>query len=81
MLDKNGVNDYMINIGGELRSKGKNHFKDSFWKIGIENPEKIKMGMPITKKIQLNNISIASSEEIIEIIELTRKVVKNMFIL
>ena len=61
MLDKNGVNDYMINIGGELRSKGKNHFKDSFWKIGIENPEKNKNGDVITKKIQLNNISIASS--------------------
>ena len=61
MLESNGVNDYMINIGGEIRSMGKNHFKDSFWKIGIENPEPKKQDDIISKKVKLNNVSIASS--------------------
>ena len=51
----------MINIGGEIRSMGKNHFKDSFWKIGIENPEPKKQDDIISKKVKLNNVSIASS--------------------
>ena len=61
MLESKGVNDYMINIGGEIRSMGKNHFKDSFWKIGIENPEPNKQDDIISKKVKLNNVSIASS--------------------
>ena len=61
MLESKGVNDYMINIGGEIRSMGKNHFKDSFWKIGIENPEPKKQDDIISKKVKLNNVSIASS--------------------
>ena len=61
ILENKGIEDYMINIGGEIRSMGRNHYKDSFWKIGIENPDPSKLNNTLIKKIKLNNISIASS--------------------
>jgi len=36
-LDKKGCNNYMIEIGGELITKGKNEFGEN-WKIGIDKP-------------------------------------------
>lgn len=61
ILENKGIEDYMINIGGEIRTMGRNHYKDSFWKIGIENPDPSKLNNTLIKKIKLNNISIASS--------------------
>ena len=37
-LDSKTVGNYMINIGGELRTKGINIDKQSGWTVGIENP-------------------------------------------
>ncbi|WP_299889093.1 FAD:protein FMN transferase [uncultured Lacinutrix sp.] len=37
-LEDKNIKNYMVNIGGELRSKGKNIEKQSGWTIGIENP-------------------------------------------
>ena len=37
MFEKNGVANYMVEIGGEIRARGKNE-KDLPWKIAIENP-------------------------------------------
>lgn len=37
-LDSKTVDNYMINIGGELRTKGINIDKQSGWTVGIENP-------------------------------------------
>jgi len=37
-LEERNVNDYMVNIGGELLTKGINLEKDSGWTVGIENP-------------------------------------------
>ncbi len=36
-LDKKGCNNYMIEIGGELITKGQNEFAEN-WKIGIDKP-------------------------------------------
>lgn len=36
-LEKKGVKDYMVEIGGEIRLKGKSS-KDRKWKIGIDKP-------------------------------------------
>lgn len=36
-LDKKGCNNYMIEIGGELITKGQNEFGEN-WKIGIDKP-------------------------------------------
>lgn len=37
-LESKAIENYMINIGGELRSKGINFEKQSGWTVGIENP-------------------------------------------
>ncbi len=37
-LEKENVANYMVNIGGELNSKGINVDKKSGWTVGIENP-------------------------------------------
>tara|TARA_B100001027_G_scaffold190608_1_gene144576 strand:+ start:1817 stop:2800 length:984 start_codon:yes stop_codon:yes gene_type:complete len=37
-FDSKTVDNYMINIGGELRTKGINIDKQSGWTVGIENP-------------------------------------------
>ncbi|AEV32053.1 membrane-associated lipoprotein involved in thiamine biosynthesis [Owenweeksia hongkongensis DSM 17368] len=36
-LEDNGVNQYMVEVGGEVRAKGKNS-KDHYWKIGVDKP-------------------------------------------
>merc|ERR1711991_347172 len=36
-LDKLGINNYIINIGGDILTKGYNSKKEN-WVIGIENP-------------------------------------------
>lgn len=37
MFEKNGVENYMVEIGGEIRARGNNE-KGKPWKIAIENP-------------------------------------------
>lgn len=37
-LESKYVKDYMVNIGGELRTKGINIVKQKGWTVGIENP-------------------------------------------
>ena len=60
-LEKNNINNFLIEIGGELRAKGKN-INNKNWRIGIEKPSKI-----IDNKnrfqtvIELKNKSVATS--------------------
>ncbi len=37
-LEKNGINNYLVEVGGELRTKGKNS-RGEKWTIGIEKPD------------------------------------------
>ena len=38
-MERNGITDYMVEIGGEMRLSGKNReMKD--WSIGVQNPHK-----------------------------------------
>jgi thiamine biosynthesis lipoprotein len=61
MLEKAGIENYMVEIGGELRCKGKNE-KDDYWLIGIENPNYEEQGgQQIQTKVRLNNQSLATS--------------------
>jgi len=60
-LENNNINNFLIEIGGELRAKGKN-INNKNWRIGIEKPSKI-----IDNKnrfqtvIELKNKSVATS--------------------
>lgn len=37
LLEEQGIEDYLVEIGGELRAKGMNQEEET-WKVGIENP-------------------------------------------
>lgn len=44
MLDKKGVENYLIEVGGEVIAKGRNLEKDADWLVGINAPKKSKIG-------------------------------------
>ena len=54
-LDKNGYDNYLVEIGGELSSKNNNNYDD--WIVGIQDPQ----SNLVIKKIKLNNLSMATS--------------------
>ncbi len=58
-IEQKGITDYMVEIGGEVRAKGKNQ-TGKFWRIGIENPN-FDGTQSYTKIISLQNESIATS--------------------
>jgi thiamine biosynthesis lipoprotein len=37
-LESKNIDNYLVEIGGEIRAKGKNIEKQSFWKVGIQRP-------------------------------------------
>jgi len=39
LMDKKGIENYLIEIGGELLAKGRNIQKEKPWAVGIDNPE------------------------------------------
>ena len=55
LLEEKGITNYLVNIGGELRLKGKNS-KGKDWNIGINTPlaeaslEDVQATIPITDK-------------------------------
>ncbi|WP_396633638.1 FAD:protein FMN transferase [Maribacter sp. R86514] len=60
MLDAKSIENYLIEVGGELVAKGKNTIKDKFWTVGIDDPEM--EGSRATKiLIHLNDKALASS--------------------
>jgi len=54
-LNESGYTDYLVEIGGELRSSQVNNTDD--WIVGIQNPK----SNSVIKKIKLNNLSMATS--------------------
>lgn len=60
-LEGKGVRNYMIELGGEVKTKGKKK-GSSPWKIGIDQPnEKETEGRPLQAIIQLENQALATS--------------------
>ena len=60
MLNSKAIENYMIEVGGEVRSKGKNQ-NDELWRIGIDKPEEGVKDRDIIAIIELNNRSLATS--------------------
>lgn len=62
ILDKAKVYNYMIEIGGEMKCKGKNINKKS-WKVGIENPETSisQRGDTFIKIVELSNMALSTA--------------------
>lgn len=62
LLESYGIEDYMVEIGGEVRAKGLNP-KGNVWGIGITKPIDDNTGglQPNERVIALNNASLATS--------------------
>ena len=60
LLEKNAINNYMVEIGGEVLAKGKNS-KGKLWTIGINTPKEGGGTMDFEEIIQLDNKALATS--------------------
>lgn len=59
-LESNKIEDYLVEIGGEIRTRGINAEKQSKWKVGVEEPN-FEGQKSILKAITLKNESMATS--------------------
>ncbi len=58
-LESNKITDYMVEIGGEVRTKGLND-KGEVWKVGIDNPEATEDN-PLQTIIAISGKSVTTS--------------------
>lgn len=58
LLDNQGIANYLVEIGGDLRARGHNASNAS-WRIAIENPDQ--PGHAVEKIIHLHDLSVATS--------------------
>lgn len=56
-IEKQGVTNYMVEVGGEVLCKGKN-LENKIWSIGISNP---KNDTELKATVELNNRALATS--------------------
>lgn len=59
-LDSKGVTDYLVNVGGEIVSKGVNE-RGETWRIGVDKPEETNLGGDIYSVLQLSGRALATS--------------------
>jgi thiamine biosynthesis lipoprotein len=60
MLEARGINNYMVEVGGELKTKGTN-INDTLWRIGIDKPIPDLENRELEAIINLNNKALATS--------------------
>lgn len=59
-LESQGAKSYMVEIGGEVRTKGKKE-DQAYWKIAIEAPHPTAQGKSYQKILELKNMGLATS--------------------
>jgi thiamine biosynthesis lipoprotein len=60
-LEDQGISNYLVDIGGEVKAKGQKH-DGSYWKVGIEKPAKAPTDTRDLKVIiALRDLSVATS--------------------
>jgi thiamine biosynthesis lipoprotein len=60
MLEKKGVPNFLVEVGGELRTRGGNPDKNKPWTVGIDDPQ-VTEGRVIKQVVALEDRSMASS--------------------
>ena len=60
-FEKEGSENHLIDIGGELISRGKNFITNKLWSVGIEKPSESSLSRKIFDIIKLNNQALATS--------------------
>lgn len=59
-LEKKGITDFLVEIGGELVARGTNE-KGEIWKVGINKPEELGRADELYSIVALNNQGMATS--------------------
>ncbi|MBV6484189.1 MAG: FAD:protein FMN transferase [Flavobacteriales bacterium] len=59
-LANQGIENYMVEIGGEVKVKGKND-KNNLWRIGIDKPVENETERTLEAVVNLNNQALATS--------------------
>jgi len=60
MMDDKGIENYLLEVGGELVAKGENIIKGKSWIVGIDDPE-MEVTRQLKKLIHLKDKALASS--------------------
>ncbi|WP_311195886.1 FAD:protein FMN transferase [Antarcticibacterium sp. 1MA-6-2] len=60
-LESKGVEDILVEVGGELVAKGKNLGKDFPWTVGIDDPLQVEGKRSLTAALRLENRAMATS--------------------
>jgi thiamine biosynthesis lipoprotein len=60
MLEEQGIRDYLVEVGGELRARGGNLDKGQDWRVGIDDPQVVD-GRAIKRIIAFTDNAMASS--------------------
>lgn len=60
MLDRKGINNYLVEVGGEVVAKGINLEKEKPWVVGIDDPQ-VETGRQLKLLINLTDRALASS--------------------
>lgn len=60
LLEKNGISDYLVEIGGEVRCRGKNE-EEKPWSLGIEDPTASDGDQRLLAIVRLKDLSLATS--------------------
>lgn len=61
LLEAYGVQNYLAEIGGEIRTKGKNLQSGKTWRLGIDDPRIETNPMELSGVVELKNQSLATS--------------------
>lgn len=59
-LTKKGIDNYMVEIGGEVTCRGRNE-RGEVWRIGVDNPDLDAMNENIAATVTLDNRAMATS--------------------
>ncbi len=60
MLDERGVENYLVEVGGEIVVRGTNKVKGQRWVVGIDDPQ-VEVGRRLKTTLFLENEALASS--------------------
>ncbi|WP_421764282.1 FAD:protein FMN transferase [Ekhidna sp.] len=60
LLESKGIDDYLVEIGGEVRCRGRNE-DDKPWSLGIEDPTVSQSEQQLMAIVRLRNLSLATS--------------------
>ncbi len=60
-LEQQGITDYLIELGGELRSKGKNLEKNKSWVVGLESLDSDLEQRSFDRIVEISNEGMATS--------------------